>query len=394
MSETCHKSESHDDTHRYGWVVDVSGHDAYAIKECAWCGDVAMTAADQETYERIDEKTRRNPDKQTYYERKDSVCQNNDGAHSVVHKMAHDDEDIAVRAVCESCDHVVAEWTERDAAKDAVGAIDIDECPGCGYVAWTNQAGGKCINDDVWHDRCWYRDQYGFEAPDEELPRSGNGPGRYDMTRKVETDIAGETFEWDEYIDTGLHWDHGRHNLPTRDELRPEQLEQLREWAVGENPTGDDGVVTQPPGGDGQVHLDRSIGRFPAKFVLLGGYESDAPTKWICPGCGEVVQPHVAEREVNLNAECNNCGSDKWLTAGQPIEESTHDAFEPLSDRERQVAHLSMLGRHTDKDMADALGLKPSSVREYRERAKSKARSGKRLYDKLTAFGVMDELEN
>lgn len=329
-----------------------------------------------------------NPDEETFQNRREEDCPGHDpdvedltGSHSVSYKLP-DDPNVAVRSVCVSCDEVLGEWGAKWRMVEATRVLRIGECPRCDKPAWVGQH-SKCrhIDGDVWHESCRMKEKYGFEDTDGDAPIASNPKKPYNLHRTVTTEINGEAFEWDEYLYTRYWEDHGRHNLPTRHDLTPSQLERLREWATGENPTGDELLHEK----------DNQVGVFPAEFVLVGGYISEVAEKWICPDCGEIVEPKDGEYSIDLRATCAYCGSDRWLTAGEIMEESVEETFAPLSDRESQVIRMDMTNIHTDGEIADALDVQPSTVREYRERAKSKAKRGKKLYDHLSAAGILRE---
>lgn len=333
-------------------------------------------------------QTLSNPGEEEFYKRVEQECPEHDPdrdgvdpIHSSMYELP-DDAVAAVRSVCTLCGETLAEWDEKWKMTKATRVSRIGECPVCESTNWVGgDHGGTGVYraGEVWHEDCRLKEVYGFEETNGDAPVASNPKEPFTLHRTVTTEINGDAFVWDEYEYTGYFSDHGRYNLPTRDELSEAQLETLREWATGENPTGDD---LQDP-------EDPQEGEFPARFVLLGGFDSDTPSKWICPDCGEVVRPKK-DRRIGLETKCIECGSDRWLTAGQPISESAEGSLAALSGREKQVVKLSMLNT-ADRDIADSLGIEQSTVREYRERAKSKAKRGKELYDFLTASGILAE---
>lgn len=333
-------------------------------------------------------KSIENPDGQTFHDRREENCPEHnpdiehlEGSHSA-HYTLPDTDDVAVRSVCGSCGDVLAEWSEKWRMVEATNVLSIGECPGCDGAAWAGRHLQVQERDgDVWHESCRMKEKYGFEDTDDDAPIASNPKTPYNLHRSVATEINGEVFEWDEYLHTGHAPDHGQYNLPTRDDLTTPQLETLREWAVGENPTGDTPLH----------EADTRVGVFPASFVLRGGRREDVPAKWICPDCAEVVKPKGGKYSVDLETVCSNCGSDRWLTEGGVIEESTHEELAALSDRERQVVQMDIMTARTDREIGEALGIEASTVREYRERAKSKAQRGKRLYDWLTNTGILHD---
>lgn len=285
-----------------------------------------------------------------------------------------EEEGVAVRSVCTDCGGVDEEWETKEAyLTDDRHVLDIGYCPRCGDTAIYGQMGGTAEDDQVWHYGCWLQSEYGYEhIPADagvDRPWSSNADAEFNYHREVETEIGGETYTWDEWEVDAVYPDHKKSNFPTRSDLSPEQLEILREWAV------------QP---ESHPH-----GFFPAKFVLVGGYTSDVPDAWICPDCGDLVEPKE-DYHVDITAQCENCGSDRWITHGEPLTGKTLDWADALSDRERQAVHLTHIC-DTHAEVAENMDIAISTVRQYLERAREKAIRGKNLHDALTSFGVLSD---
>lgn len=288
--------------------------------------------------------------------------------------------DGVIEAKCLECGDVVREWNSRREFIESSDHdfVDIGVCEGCGDVV---VVGGHLDNskegEEYWHTICKYRD-VGYEyIPQDEgrkleyVPRYKGGD-HYDLHKVQSVEIVGEAFEWDVWVFSERGGTSMEDNLPTRSELSPTQLEQLREWATGDNPTTDN---------------DDPEAEFPARFVLLGNFDSKVSDKWICPECGSIVEPKDGDK-VDLMAECGECGSNKWVTEGEVMYEPSTDWWEPLSDRELQTIHLRTLGDQVPT-IASKLDIGESSVREYLQRARKKAREGKRLYDSLEVMEVI-----
>lgn len=287
---------------------------------------------------------------------------------------------VAVRTVCSECGGVAGEWETKEAFMSHWEAYDIGYCPGCEETVVHDRVNGELVDDQLWHYGCWLESEHGYEHIDRDAdvdrPWSRNANAEFNYHREVETEIGGETYTWDEWEIDNLYPDHGKHNLPTRADLDPEQLEILREWSLQSK--------AQP---ESSTH-----GTFPAEFVLVGGYRTDVPEVWICPDCGELVWPKE-DHHVDITAECENCGSDRWITHGEPLTGETQDWADALSDRERQAVTLTLIC-DTHTEVAENMDIEVSTVRQYLERARQKAIRGKNLHDALTSFGVLSEEVN
>lgn len=297
---------------------------------------------------------------------------------------------------CDRCRSFMGEWSSLEEYQDEGTDEYIEEVSACGlcgelaeYGAYTNTA---MLDGDVYHLDCLLREHgwehVGWEEAEEreDVPYSSNSNRPCNYHKPQSIDLCGERFEWDEWLCVdAVAGDHIRDNLPTRDDLTTEQLETLRDGLQEAREVDRREPDRSIPG----LWIDDLDGSgFPAAFVLRGGLVTDMYEKWVCPDCGEIVEPKEGRLDVDLSAECDNCGSDRWLTAGSPLMDS-EDAFAPLSDRERQVVRAKMVADPTDKELAEALDVEPSTVRQYLERARSKARRGKKLYDKMDTWDVL-----
>lgn len=296
------------------------------------------------------------------------------GTHPATFTLSETD-DVAVRALCAKCGIELGEWDSTTKAVDATPVHEIGECPGCNEAAWFTRASGITVRGEVWHKVCWHREKHGFEEIEGDAPIAPSANRPVDVHRRSVTEIGGETFEWDEYKYLGKDEEYIFDNLPTRDQLRPDQLEQLRTWVVTENPTG------------GEQGQNSSYREFPALFVLAGGHMHNTFTHWVCPDCGSIVEPKRGDGIV-LEATCSNCGSDEWLTRGDPLLHVDEEDLEPLSDRERQVVHLYIIG-FTHEEIADTLNTDISTVRTYLDEAKTKAQEDNELRNALRKGDVL-----
>lgn len=241
------------------------------------------------------------------------------------------------------------------------------------------------VDGDLWHETCVYQahgwDYYTHQEAEEagDVPWCSNSDRYFNLHKSREIELCGEVFEWDEWLCIDpVAGDHGYYNLPTRDALEPDQLEELRQMDPPESHHTSPGPFswTRPDTG----------GPFPASHVLFGGFRP--PQEWICPDCGELVDLGEAAEpggpEVDLYKQCENCDSFDWLTRGGPITWDAKNGLDGLSPRERQTIFLKHLG-NTDKEIADVMDVEPSTVREYVSRARAKAVRGKNLHEWVDA---------
>lgn len=344
-----------------------------------------MTDSDHDRSQAIE-----NTDPDTFRTREGANCperngeNSSTGGHTRSYELLGADDPVAVRASCSSCGELLGEWDSRDAALEAAydgQAIGI--CPHCDNTVMVNPRSGRLRDGETWHDQCWFINRYGFERIDDldAAPYSSSVDAPYNMKRSVETDIAGSVIEWTEFVRVGLYFDYLKTDLPTRDELSPDQLATLREWALRDNPTGERKEETA------------LIGRVPARQIVLGADDQNAPENWICPDCGEIVHAAITDNKIDLSAECLECGSDRWLTHGRPLLPPATDALEPLSGRERQIVLLTMMGSSIP-EAARQLDIETSTAREYLNRAREKARRGRQLYERMDEFGVLPDSNN
>jgi len=301
-----------------------------------------------------------------------------------------------IQAICCSCDEVLGQWKTYDQVIEVVGCEDMGTCPHCGDIAKQERQipSRKTDENTVWHISCWYKHHYGFEDTGDDPPVARNPNAPYTLVRTNTTTLAGEEVSWKEYLYPHIFQDYMISDFPTRQDLSPEQLTELKEWIQGENPTGDEKIHKR----------DFSLGEFPTKTVLLSGIDNEL----ICPDCAHIFNPlNTAIENVKkfddlrkivndgnskldevMESPCPNCGSDMWFTHGYPVTVPSV-VREQLSDRELQVIVLSVLD-NSISDIATQLNVKETSVREYRNRARKKAINGKELYDELTKLGVLE----
>lgn len=285
--------------------------------------------------------------------------------------------EIAVRTVCTDCGGVAEEWENEEAYLEEARAGAIDFCPNCGETAVEGQVRGKVDDGQVWHYGCWLEAEHGYDHiprdADVDRPWSSNADAEFNYHREVETQIGDETYTWDEWeINAGMP-DHGKHNLPTRSDLSPDQLETLREWALQSEHRSEAGTH----------------GTLPAKFILVGGYRTDFPEMWICPDCGDLVEPKE-DYNIDITAQCDNCESDRWITHGEPLTGKTKRGKDALSDREREAVFLTQMC-DTHAEVAENMDIELSTVRQYLGRAREKAIRGKDLHEMLVSFDLLDE---
>lgn len=243
----------------------------------------------------------------------------------------------------------------------------------CTYCGEEIQQWKYEINDESWHPGCWY-ESHGYEKVDaeEDRPYSSRADREFNYRRQRTTEICGETIEWTEWkcVDPFTEDDIAA-DLPTRGELSPEQLGELRRRISAGEATEDADSASDDD--------------FPAARVLKGG--KTLPSVWTCPECEQAVEP------ADIQADCPTCGSDTWLTHGEPLTEDIagSDPLSILSKHERCAVLLTAL--ESPEIAANQMDIEPATVREHIEQAQRKAIEGTEAYELLVSLGIIDDSE-
>lgn len=226
------------------------------------------------------------------------------------------------------------------------------------------------VGNDWYHPRCWWEDK-GFRCvpSDEDRPYCSNADREFNYCREQSTTVCDETITWEEWVCVDpMYEDRTARNLPRRDELSADQLEQLREWAEQTE----------------TAQMRNAVGEFPAELVLLEG--RSMAEVWICPDCGELVRPRG-----DLRAECVECGSDEWAIRGEPLDDvDSDDSLSILSGDERAVVLMRMMA-DSDAQVARELDIDHATVRQHLERVRRKVTCGKEAYEMLDRNNIIQD---